>query len=140
MMDAEVKNALGKDAEARTSLNEVRGRVGLDPVASSVTGTELRDAIRLERRLELALENNRLFDLRRWKTDDGKPMICSIMGPNGSFVRYNTEESTDQYELSNQIEASDKGITFTAPRDLLFPIPTSEITMSNGTIEQNPGY
>lgn len=138
LMYAEVENVLGKDEEARKALNTVRERVDLPEVTSS--GTELRDAIRLERRLELALEGNRLYDLRRWKGEDGKLLICSIMGPNGSFVKYNTEESTDQYETSNQKESSDKGITFNEKRDLLFPIPTSEVTMSNGTIEQNPGY
>lgn len=138
LMYAEVENVLGKDEEARKALNKVRERVELSPVESS--GIELRDAIREERRLELALENNRLFDLRRWKGDDGKPLICSVMGPNGSFVRYNTKESTDEFEVSNQKESSDKGITFDETRDLLFPLPTSEVTMSNGTIEQNPGY
>lgn len=140
LMYAEVENVLNKDDNARKALNEVRTRAKLPEVGADVSGVALRDAIRLERRLELALENNRLFDLRRWKGDDGQPLICSIMGRNGSFVKYNLEESTDQYEISNQKESSDKGITFTAPRDLLFPIPVSEITMSNGTIKQNPGY
>ena len=86
-----MENALGKDAEARTALNEVRARVKLAPVTAS--GKELRNAIRLERRLELALEDNRLYDLRRWKDDNGKPAIDNIMGPNGSFVHYNLYES-----------------------------------------------
>ena len=62
------------------------------------------------------------------------------MGPNGSFVKYNTEESTDVYELGNEKEAQNKGYFFDETRDLLFPIPNSEITMSNGSIKQNPGY
>ena len=102
LMYAEVENALGNDGEARWALNEVRRRVDLSEVTAS--GTALRDAIRLERRLELALENNRLFDLRRWKDDNGKAAICK------------------------------------EGRDELFPIPTSEVTMSNGSIVQNPGY
>lgn len=138
LMYAEVENALSKDEQARWALNEVRKRVGLDEVESS--GTELRDAIRQERRLELALENQRLFDLRRWKNDSGKPYICDIMGPNGAFVRYNLQESTDTYERNNQRESSTKGQNFDESRDLLFPIPTTEISQSNGSIEQNPGY
>jgi hypothetical protein len=62
------------------------------------------------------------------------------MGANGTFVKYNTVESTDQYETSNQNEASNKGYNFVDGRDKLFPIPNSEIVLSNGTIEQNPGY
>ena len=138
LMYAEVENALGNDGEARWALNEVRRRVDLSEVTAS--GTALRDAIRLERRLELALENNRLFDLRRWKDDNGKAAICNVMGTNGTFVKYNLEQSTDNDEKNNQIENSNKGITFKEGRDELFPIPTSEVTMSNGSIVQNPGY
>lgn len=138
LMYAEVENALGNDAEARAALNEVRARVKLSPVTAS--NKELRDAIRLERRLELALEDNRLYDLRRWKDDNGKPAIDNIMGPNGTFVHYNLYESTDKYEKENKGESSDKGITFKEGRDELFPIPNSEIIMSNGSIKQNPLY
>ena len=119
-------------------MNKVRGRVELPEVTAS--GDELRDAIRLERRLELAFEGNRLYDLRRWTDDNGKKAIQNIMGPNGTFVHYNLYESTDPYETTNQQEASDKGITFKEGRDELFPIPNSEITMSGGSIVQNPGY
>lgn len=138
LMNAEVKNALGKDGEARASLNQVRARVELPEVTAS--GNALRDAIRLERRLELALENQRLYDIRRWTDDNGKKHVVNLMGANGSFVRYNTVESTDEYELTNQKERSDKGIAFREDRDLLFPIPYSEITMSEGSIAQNPNY
>lgn len=138
LMYAEVENALGKDAEAQDALNQVRKRVGLKNVTS--TGTALRDAIRKERRLELALEGNRLFDLRRWTDDNGKKAICNVMGSNGSFVKYNLEQSTDEYEISNQKESSDKGANFKEGRDELYPIPNSEIIMSNGSLKQNPGY
>ena len=117
----------------------MRDRVNLDPVTSS--GKTLRDAIRLERRLELAFEPGiRLFDLRRWKDDNGKLAIQNVMGPNGSFVKYNLEESEDECERNNQNENSNKGYFFKEGRDELFPIPNSEITMSNGSIKQNPGY
>lgn len=53
-MYAEACNELGEDGTARTYLNEVRNRVKLPAVTSS--GNELRKAIRLERRLELAWE------------------------------------------------------------------------------------
>ena len=138
LMYAEVENVLKDDGQARWALNKVRERVDLDPVESS--GTELRDAIRQERRLELALENQRLFDIRRWKNDSGKSVMSDIMGPNGSFVIYNTKESTDTYELGNQKESSSKGRNFKEERDLVYPIPTTEISQSNGSIVQNPGY
>lgn len=139
LMYAEACNELGEDGTARTHLNEVRNRVKLPAVTSS--GNELRKAIRLERRLELAWEQNRIYDIRRWTDDNGKKMICNLMGANGTFVKYNTDPATrDIYEWENQGEASDKGISFNENRDMVFPIPLYEITMSNGSITQNPGW
>lgn len=139
LMYAEACNELGDDASSRDALNQVRNRVNLADVTAS--GNELRKAIRLERRLELAWEQNRLYDIRRWIDDNGKRVITNIMGPNGSFVKWNTDpETRDIYEWENQGEDSDKGITFDENRDLVFPIPLYEITMSNGSITQNPGW
>ena len=108
LMYAEACNELGEDGTARTYLNEVRNRVKLPAVTSS--GNELRKAIRLERRLELAWEQNRIYDIRRWTDDNGKKMICNLMGANGTFVKYNTDPATrDIYEWENQGEARDKG-------------------------------
>lgn len=139
LMYAEACNELSDDTHAQAALNRVRNRAGLSPV--SVTENELRHAIRNERRLELAFEQNRLYDIRRWKDDNGKPVIANLMGENGSFVKWNTDPATrDAMEWDNQGEASDKGKTFREDRDLLFPIPLYEVTMSNGSIEQNPNW
>ena len=139
LMYAEACNELGQDSDAQEALNRVRTRAKMASVTA--TGTQLRDAIRLERRLELAFEQNRLYDIRRWKDDSGQPVIASILGPTGSFVQWNMNEATrDPLEWSNQGESSDKGITFDVNRDMVFPIPLYEITMSNGSIEQNPGW
>lgn len=139
LMYAEACYETGDEANARTYVNQIRSRVGLAAITSS--GTALRDAIRNERHLELALENHRIYDIRRWTDDNGEKAICNIMGTNGTFVLWNTnEETADPYEWSNQYESSDKGITFDKDRDLLFPIPLYEITQSNGSIAQNPGW
>ncbi len=138
LMYAEASNALGDDAAARIALNKVRTRAKLGEVTAS--GTALRDAIRTERRLELALEFNRLYDIRRWTESNGKKMIANLFGANGSFVRYNLSATADEYEKSNQKENSNKGINFREDRDLLFPIPHSEVQLSNGSIVQNPNF
>ena len=62
------------------------------------------------------------------------------MGENGSFVKYNLETSTDEYELTNQKENSNKGYNFREDRDQVFPLPHAEISMSEGSITQNPNY
>ena len=138
LMYAEACVETGDNSQAQWGLNEVRRRVNLPDVNS--TGTALRDAIRAERRLELAHEQCRLYDLRRWDGPDGKKMMCSIMGPNGSFVKYNMGDNADMYEKWNQVEPSNKGINFREDRDLLYPIPNYEIEHSNGVITQNPGW
>lgn len=139
LMYAEACNETGNDPAARDALNMVRDRVNLGTVTAS--GNELREAIRVERRLELACENHRLYDLRRWTDENGKKAIANIMGENGAFVKWNTSEQTaDPFEWENQYEPSNKGITFDENRDLLFPIPLYEVTMSNNTIIQNPGW
>jgi len=55
---------LGEYEEARLHLNSIRRRAGLPPVTES--GETLRDLYRLERRIELALEDHRIWDVRRW--------------------------------------------------------------------------
>lgn len=138
LMYAEACVETNDDANAQTYLNKVRARVGLSPVET--TGVALRDAIRAERRLELAHEQCRLYDLRRWDCANGKKMMANVFGPNGSFVKYNTGDNADMYEKWNQGEPSDKGIRFDENRDLLWPIPQYEIQHSNGAIIQNPNY
>lgn len=65
LMHAEAANELGMTEEALESVNRVRERAGLEPIASA-TQEELRNIIWHERRVELALENgDRFFDLVR---------------------------------------------------------------------------
>lgn len=135
---AEASYFSGAEGEALDALRQVRNRVRLE-TEGSLSGTALRDAIWKERRLELALEQHRLYDLRRQKVN-GVPRIASIFGPDGAFVRYNMEESTDEFELSNIGEDQSKGITFDLNTHLVWPIPTSEIILSRGRISQNPNY
>lgn len=106
----------------------------------ALTGWDLINAVRKERRLELALEGDRLYDIRRWKDQGGQPVINSIMGPNGSFVKYNTQTSTDFWEVNNKTEPQNKGYNFNPAMHLLWPIPNSEVVASEGAVQQNPGY
>lgn len=64
LIHAEAANELGKAGEALVPLNRVRQRAGLKAI--TVTGqTALREAIRQERHVELAMEHDRFFDLVR---------------------------------------------------------------------------
>ncbi len=128
----------GNETEALNKLKMIRDRVSL-ATDMSLSGEDLRDAIWKERRLELALEQHRLYDLRRQKVN-GEPRINQVFGPNGSFVKYNLTENTDQYELANKGEDQSKGSTFDPDKHLVWPIPNSEIILSQGKITQNPNY
>ena len=69
---AEAKFELGDEATCRTYINKVRARAGVNmpPIPNTVTGEALRQRLYNERRIELAFENQRWYDIRRWKILD----------------------------------------------------------------------
>lgn len=78
-----------------------------------------RNAVRFERRLELAMEGHRFFDLVRWG------------------IAKQTLESYFNFE--GQKFAYLRGLTYET-RDDYFPIPQEQIDRSQGTLKQNQGY
>ena len=79
-----------------------------------------RKALRFERRLEMALEGERFFDLIRWGVAD--QVINDY---------FNTEKPTRSIY---------QGARFTKGRDEYLPIPQNQIFFSEGLYVQNPGY
>lgn len=75
---AEAANELGRTGEAQTALNTVRARVKLNPVTTG-DQAQLRQAIWKERRLELAFEHDRWFDLVR--TGQAGPVMRALGKP-----------------------------------------------------------
>jgi starch-binding outer membrane protein, SusD/RagB family len=63
---AEACLGLGDEASARSAMNKIRERAGMPDVPDSETGTALLARYRNERRVELAWEGHRFFDVRRW--------------------------------------------------------------------------
>lgn len=114
LMYAEAANETGNTDEALEKLEWVRARAraGNAAVLPKVTTTdpeELRQAIRHERRIELAMEQDRFFDLVRWGIA--------------------------------QQALHDAGKTnFSDSRDVLLPIPQTQIDLSAGVLKQNTGY
>ncbi|ULT46269.1 RagB/SusD family nutrient uptake outer membrane protein [Niabella defluvii] len=73
-----------------TALNDIRDRAGMPAIDQSVYNTKekLRDLIRNERRIELAGEGQRYFDIRRWGI--ASSVMSSIFDLNNSRVQERT--------------------------------------------------
>jgi len=86
---AEAQNEASGPSEAvYLAINEVRERSGMPPAQddpSALSQDGLREKIRHERRVELAFEGQRLFDLRRWKIADQK---INAIGLGEAPVKY----------------------------------------------------
>ncbi len=124
LMYAEALNENGNSAGALIELNKIRERARNSVTPASAVPANLsiadqgglRAAILNERRLELAFEWNRYFDLIRTKT------AGTVLRNFAS--KYNTP----------------KGAAFDETKHYLMPIPGIDITRTGGIIEQNPGY
>lgn len=64
---AEAEFELGNEAKCREYISKVRARVSMPAIPATVTGEALRQRLYNERRIELAFEAHRFFDIRRWK-------------------------------------------------------------------------
>jgi hypothetical protein len=110
-------------------LHDIRSRVNLPDITS--TGDALLLDIYQEKRLELAMEFKRWDEIRRAKhPSDGKPLVYHLMGPQGSFVKYNTEVNNDWWEIGNSSanrEPSNKGSDFMEGNEWL-PIPAHDLS------------
>ena len=104
--------------ETADGLNAVRNRCGLDPVSYSL------EALKNERKYEFAFEGVRWFDLVRWGD--------LTNGENNYFGRAATV-------VNNGVEGTYTP-TYRAEVKGLVPIPESEIRLSDGLYEQNPGW
>lgn len=126
LMMAEVKMYLGKDNEAISLLDEVRERAGLPTYAVSKQNSSytskfptLKDAILHERRVELAFENHRWFDLIR--TYDGQELV-------------------DYFKKKDQANYGNAKLSNISAKDRYFPIPFDEYKLDPVKMYQNPGY
>jgi hypothetical protein len=121
----------GYSLTARQALQLVRSRAStsLPPVtASSVS--DFRAAVQHERRVELAFENFRYWDLLRWQQAQ-----TALNAPvQGVAVTKNANGTTFSYQVTNAASR-----VFPAPM-YYFPFYQGEITNSKGTLTQNAGY
>lgn len=134
---AEATNEMGNTQEAIKTLKLLRERAGIVAGTNgsyglpvSATPAEMRKIIQNERAIELAFENHRFWDIRRWKIGsllDGKPMHgmeITRVGSTGKVYTYKRVDLTKRYF---------KDIYY------YFPLPLNDVII-NPNILQNPGY
>jgi hypothetical protein len=130
---AEALYESGKEADARTALNTVRRRARMPEVDDA--GPALIERIRNERRIELAFEEHRYFDVRRW-------MIAEdVMNKDATGVRITKRlnGTTEYLAHTNDSRTLVEDRKFVAPKMYWLPIMQSEID-KNPNFKQNPGY
>lgn len=113
LMFAEAQNELiAPDQSVYDAVNDIRGRVGIPDLPAGLTKEQMRENIRHERRIELAFEGLRYYDLNRWRIADNV-----LNNVTDGVLSYTFEERFYQW-----------------------PIPQAEIDKSQGQLEQNSNY
>jgi hypothetical protein len=135
---------LGDDAEARIWLNKIRFRAGMPAVTES--GTALRDRYRNDRRIEMAYEEQRYHDARRWMiaatTLGRKITFVNVVGKfkPGKELKdtYVHDETIYDYSYTPIIDQAHENRTW-LDKMYFRPITRDEIN-KNPKLVQNPGY
>jgi hypothetical protein len=153
------KNGSISDDDLNKTVNLLRQRAGLTtPLTNAFVqsnGLDMREEIRRERTVELALEGFRWDDLRRWKTAEVE-LKKAIRGIKITGTEWGTQpviiEGTDQNiypspEWQNQAdsegflvcESAAARSAFDTNKHYLRPLPAKEIQL-NPNLQQNPGW
>lgn len=128
MLAEAINEESGPNGESMDYLNAIRERAGLSPL-NGLSQESFREAVLHERRIELAFENHRWFDLKRTKSPE---QLAAFLNAYGEYEKQHL--TTPRF-----------GIPFSAadykfePYEALFPIPADQIRI-NPELTQNPGY
>ncbi|WP_315824440.1 RagB/SusD family nutrient uptake outer membrane protein [Paraflavitalea speifideaquila] len=132
---AEAVNETGHPELAYPKLIELRQRAGIDPgvdnsygLAPNMTVVQMRTLLQNERRIELAFEEHRFWDMRRWKIG------VAVGNGYNKCMKITSSGSTYTYEVVNSIRLHNF-----REEMYLFPIMQSEISKMPAMV-QNPGW
>jgi starch-binding outer membrane protein, SusD/RagB family len=140
---AEANLELGNEAEAKTWLNRIRFRAGMPAI--SETGAALKTKLQNERRVELAYEEHRYHDARRWMIGEqlGRPIrainvTAKLKAGKTASTPYKFDRNTYDYTYSVYNNTENELRVW---RDKMYfrPINRAEINR-NKKLVQNPGY
>lgn len=144
------KNGTLTQDQIDKTINKLRDRVGMHQMILtelSAWGMNLETEIRRERRIELALEGMRLFDIFRWKEGDrmgmavkgiSEALMLSMFGKNPYAANGIDENGDIIYEKASTSEG-DAGRRFDPTKHYLWPVPNDEL-IKNPNLRQNPGW
>lgn len=126
---AEASFELGKQGDALSAINQIRKRAGI----AELTSID-REKIHHERKVELAFEGHRYWDVRRWRT------AVTDLSKQWSGIRYILDLQTGKYQLK-VVEKVDgaSNIPQFRTENYYFPI-TIQRTSNNPNLVENPGY
>lgn len=121
----------GSTLSARTAINQIRSRasVNMPEVPMGTSQAAMREIIRNERRVELAFEEHRFYDVRRWKIaeqTENEPANGINITKSGNTLNYATKVALDGRQFHSRM--------------YWLPIPRAEIQASGNKLEQNAGY
>ena len=122
----------GATDEVYEYMNAIRERSGLGPLEEGLSQDQMREEIKLERRIELAFETHRYFDVHRWKDAeniDNKPIHC-----------LNIMSGDNQQDDSFYVRTVCEERIFESPKHYFFPIPQDEINKNPYKLVQNLGW
>jgi hypothetical protein len=119
---------------AAAAINKVRGRAGM-PALTETDQVGLRKRVRNERRVELAFEGLRWYDMKRWNIA-GTVMNGPVYGVRPGTIDMTTGVVT--WTSPNHIIVGDVRV-FNVNKDYFWPIPQEDIDLAPALI-QNPGW
>ncbi|WP_215223106.1 RagB/SusD family nutrient uptake outer membrane protein [Echinicola shivajiensis] len=129
------------DGELDNSINLLRERAGvarLDNAFASANGLDMLAEIRRERRVELALEGFRYWDLIRWKiAEDVLPQ--DVLGNYFFEDEFGSDVTPNVNEDNIIVLQAAENRSFDPDRDYLWPLPINELGL-NPALEQNPNW
>lgn len=150
------RNGTISDADLNKSINVIRQRVNMPALTNAfvtANGLDMKQEIRRERTIELALEGFRYDDLRRWKTAEiemkedikGIKIVGSTWTDPIIVDGVNRNPYADAFWQSRTdangfiVTESGTGRNFDPDKHYLRPLPTREIAINN-KLQQNPGW
>ena len=120
------------DASVYKAVNDIRKRGGITGVfaVGSLDKAQMRTLIRNERRIELAFEEHRFWDIRRWKIAE-----TVLNGTLKGMKIVQNPDKTLTYDPNDVVQT----VTFDAVKMYLYPVPYVEIQKNNALV-QNQGW